>query len=361
MDEKITIPILEIPKETKYWVIRADGGKYYEDFLENEFIAIGDDEITFGWLEEKKKQPGFRDLKSIEILKVIYKERYPEFKPQAHTLYSKRLYNFMFEMSEGDIVIVPSKNSSFFLLGVVNSGIFDGKSETNEIENEDVTLCPFVKRRGVTWIKEIGRGSLPEKMYWVLSAHQTLFDVTKFSLEINSLLSFMVKFGDQVTASCFVSSNEGVSIQDWHTITSELLESSGDSPNKIDMKIDVQSPGNIDLSGVPEAINNLFHMLGNIIDPSSITPGTLIAYAVIIYAVGFGEVSIAGFKMQGIHPYFFGKGKYERELLKAEVEKKNLENDQVKQEIKNKKIIPSDPGKIIPMRKKKDNLDLDQD
>lgn len=359
--ESQSIPILDIPKKTKYWVIRADGGQYYDDFLENNFVAIGDDKITKEWLEGKKKQDGFHDLRSVGILKVVYGERYPKLKPQSHTLYAKRLYNYMFEMKVGDIVIVPSKNSSYFLIGIIDSEMYDGISKIENTENSGVKLCPFIKRRRVTWIKEIGRASLPKKMYWVLSAHQTLFNVSDFSREINSLLSFIVKFGDEITASCFVSSKEGISIRDWHAITSELIDTTGSSSEEIDMKIDVQSPGNIDLSTITGSVDKLFKILGNLIDPSSITPGTALAYAIIIYAIGFGEVSIAGFKFQGIHPYFFGKGKYEREMLKTQVENAQLQNEKIKKEIQDKKIIPSDPGKIIPMKKKKDSLDLDQD
>lgn len=359
--EEVLIPILEIPKETKYWVVRADGGKYYNDFLQNDFVAIGDNEITLERLNEKKKQDGFHDLRSIEILKVIYEEFYPEIKPQARTLYSKRLFNFMFEMSENDIVIVPSKSSNFFLVGIIESEMYDGVSLVDDSEDSSIIPCPFLKRRKVTWIKEIGRASLPEKMYWVLSAHQTLFNVTDFSKEINSLLSFIVKYGDEVTASCFVSTNDGITIKDWHELTSVLLETSGEDSDEIDMKIDVQSPGDVAVSAVVDSISKLFQILGNIVDPSSITPGTIIAYSVILYAIGFGEVNIAGFKMQGIHPYFFGKGKLEREKMKAEIEAINLNNKKISRGIEDKRIIPSDPGKIIPMKKKKDSFDLDQD
>ncbi|MCD5076665.1 hypothetical protein [Enterococcus gallinarum] len=355
------IPVLEIPKETKYWVVRANGGEYYQDFLENNFIAIGDDKITKKNLDEKKKQDGFHDLDSIEILKVIYGEKYPDLKPQSHTLYSKRLYNFMFEMKKGDIIIVPSKSSNFFLIGVIDSDMFDGVSVVDDSEDTEIKPCPFIKRRKVTWIKEIGRASLPQKMFWVLSAHQTIFNVTEFSREINSLLSFIVKYGDEVTASCFVSTNEGVTIKDWHELTSVLIETTGNDSDEIDMKIDVQSPGDIAVSAAVDSITKLFQILGNIVDPSSITPGTILAYSVILCAIGFGEVNIAGFKLQGIHPYFFGKGKLEREKMKAEIEAINLNNKKISKEIEDKRIIPSDPGKIIPMKKKKDNLDLDQD
>ena len=234
-------------------------------------------------------------------------------------------------MTIGDIVIVPSKNSNFFLIGVVDSEMYDGSSGIEDSEKTGIKACPFIKRRTVTWIKEIGRSSLPQKMYWVLSAHQTIFNVTDFSREVNSLLSFIVKFGEEVTASCFVSTDKGITIKDWHQLTSILIETTGEDSDEIDMKIDVQSPGDIALS------------------------------AIILYAIGFGEVNIAGFKLQGIHPYFFGKGKLERDKLKAEIDGLKLANKKVASEIKDKKIIPSDPGKIIPLKKKKDSLDLDQE
>ena len=50
--------IEQIPKERNYWLIRTESGRFYFDFLENNYVSIGWDEFsdinTFKSNEEKK-------------------------------------------------------------------------------------------------------------------------------------------------------------------------------------------------------------------------------------------------------------------------------------------------------------------
>ena len=48
----IEADFLKIPDETKYWFVRAGvGAEFYQDFKYNNFIAIGDNDITLETLE----------------------------------------------------------------------------------------------------------------------------------------------------------------------------------------------------------------------------------------------------------------------------------------------------------------------
>ena len=38
--------IEQIPKERNYWLIRTESGKFYFDFLENNYVSIGWDEFS---------------------------------------------------------------------------------------------------------------------------------------------------------------------------------------------------------------------------------------------------------------------------------------------------------------------------
>ncbi|MDT4063499.1 hypothetical protein RPQ96_14430, partial [Staphylococcus aureus] len=41
-----TFPIIKIPKETNYWIIRASGGKYAKDFELNNRITLDSENIN---------------------------------------------------------------------------------------------------------------------------------------------------------------------------------------------------------------------------------------------------------------------------------------------------------------------------
>lgn len=134
------------------------------------------------------------------------------------------------------------------------------------------------------------------------------------------------------------------------------------------MKIDVQSPGSIDLVGTVASINKLFEMLTKMIDFSSLNQLQMISYVIVLYGVFLGNVDTSGIKFQGVYPYFFGEGKLAREkmikenkLLDLKIERETLENQKLRSEIEKSKIVPNEIGKIIPMKRKKDNLPLDRE
>src|SRR5690606_34184335 len=100
------IEVLEIPDETGYWLLRADGGKYYEDFFLNNFIAISDNEITL----EKINESHDNSIAGITLdhYKNIYKEEYPEWTNQQIAHAASRTEKFVNQMKIGDLVLVPS-------------------------------------------------------------------------------------------------------------------------------------------------------------------------------------------------------------------------------------------------------------
>ncbi|QTD40636.1 hypothetical protein [Sporosarcina sp. Te-1] len=126
--------ILEIPKDTKYWLVRADGGKFYDDFLLNNYIAISDDEITLDAINE------FPQLntdvgRTIEGYKSLYKEKYEKWNNQQIAHAASRTMKFIDEIKENDIVVVPSHRSSNLMAKAVyyyrgcEKGFFENNSK----------------------------------------------------------------------------------------------------------------------------------------------------------------------------------------------------------------------------------------
>ena len=52
----IELSILQFDDNNQFWLIRAEGGKFLDDFINNEYVGIKYNRVTIGDLNELKKQ-----------------------------------------------------------------------------------------------------------------------------------------------------------------------------------------------------------------------------------------------------------------------------------------------------------------
>lgn len=310
--------ILEIPSDTNYWLVRADGGKYYDDFLLNDFIAVSDNEIT---LESIDSHPQLNtDIGyTLEGFKSLYQEKYINWNNQQIAHAASRTMKFIEDIKLNDIIIVPSHRSNQFIVGIVTSEVY----EDYDIESElaipvHYSVCPYLKRRKISWIKEVSRNAISEKMYWILSAHQSILQLNDHSEYIDRLLApIYIKDG-----FCYgilkVEKREGITSSEWYKLYSVIEEIKGDS-SEIIVKSNVESPGYL------EILTELSSM------------SKIVSAMIILSGITFGKVNVLGVEVEGVIPYFWGKGKLERERMKIENEDKQLELELKRMEVENKR------------------------
>ena len=191
---------LYVPDATKYWFVRADShARFYDDFQLNNFIAVGGNDVTLEELllieSRYRVTPDILKNRYKAIFNNIfmnnlieeYQEKQKEMPEELPATTKKRATaagtnSFMFieEMHLGDIILVPFRSSSKFLVGVVMSDVFDEPIDHIRLDGEDesYTISDFDKKRRVLWIKEITQRDLPDKLKWIRYAHQTLFNIT---------------------------------------------------------------------------------------------------------------------------------------------------------------------------------------
>lgn len=282
-------PVLSIDSNTNYWFIRANGGKFYTDFLENQFVALSDNNIRKEDLNSTNAEDK-KSIKSVEGIRDIYEIKYPGYNSQQLTLYSKRLYNFAYGMKIGDIVLVPSKSSLKFLVGVVTSDLYDESSKITDTKQYNYSKCNYIKRRKIIWIKEISRTELPQKMYWVLSAHQSFFDVTEYSDRINDIICPIYKYKERFHTNVFVDMDDELSLKDWNQITA-LLVTELDS-NAIKMEADIHSPGwlnflcTADLNQLKSLLTALIYIIDTKKDPILTVSGSFTGVWILLKIIG---------------------------------------------------------------------------
>lgn len=315
-EEERHIEILQIPDETGYWLLRADGGKYYSDFFLNNFVAISDNEISFEMILDKDNH-SIAGI-TIDHYKELYKDNYPKWTNQQIAHAANRTEKFVNQMKVGDLVIVPSKRSMNFLLGVIDSDVFEiTDDEVVSGERIQHAVNPYLKRRKVNWLKEVSRYEISVKLHWILSAHQTIFDLSNHKDYINQLMAPVYVQNGMCHGSIQISKQEGLDSDEWFELYSIIKKLSDINPERVTVKTDVQSPG--------------------LIEFVSENAVSILTITIVLSGVFFGEVNILGIKLKGILPYYQSHKKNQLEIKHKEKEIELMDENKKSKQIENER------------------------
>lgn len=117
-------------------MVRTVGGTYYGDFVRNNYIAVGFNNIS---LKDMEILPEKED-KAKEILKGIFSDRYPDYRNTGYPV--SQLLHFTRNIKIGDIVVIPSSSATHAAIGVVQSDMYE---EENPVLDSD-HHCNFKKK-----------------------------------------------------------------------------------------------------------------------------------------------------------------------------------------------------------------------
>lgn len=244
--------VIELPADRRYWLIRTQSGYYYDDFIAKGIVAVGYDKVS---LEQIYNQASAANpLNALAgLIKLNYKE---EGRPKY---IAKQLMKFVSEIKKDDIVIIPNKNSGSITFGVITDDrpfSFVPEQELREKES------PYEKRRNATWLKTVPRHKLDPQLYKLLYSHHTITEADQYASYIDRTINdFFIK-GDvghlvlEVTTRKSLNARElfafGNNLLDMVDDFSKLYKYDFDTSN-ITVKIGVESPGKIELSGRSKA------------------------------------------------------------------------------------------------------------
>lgn len=289
------IPV--IPKDRNYWLVRADGGLYYDDFFLNSYIGIGYNAITEDIINSCYKN---LDL-SIDDLKAHVKKIYPdENRPGLVAGYIKIMKDVM---KKDDIVIVPSRNAESLNIGLVNDDIrFLTKEQiqknTREASENDYDISNFTIRRSVQWIKAINKNQIDMRFYKALFSHNTISNINDYDFIIdrtcfpyyikNGKFHFLlqIKSTDDVSLSfysCLFNTLDDI-IDECRREVGNSIQF--DKTENIVAKIQVESPGYIELSSIICDSSNIsekidIDIIDLILENANFIPIGLLAFIVI--------------------------------------------------------------------------------
>lgn len=289
-------PLLSFAPNTNFWVIRAEGGKFYDDFIDDNYIGIRYNMVTIADLEELK---GSDEILSEDTVKELYKKKYdPKGKKkmdrsakQRLTQHARQTYLFTFNMKSGDIVFVPSKRSEFFAVGFIDGEPYDESNDYIEKRKKQApanglhfAISDYTKRRKICWISSIRREELPSFLSWTVNAHQAIMNV-KFEnsgqkTRLMGIVFPLFEYLGKTYLRIHTDKGDSLSIADWGAIIN-----SAEDKEKISLKANINSPGyftfvvaNTDWS----SLFNLLQQIWNVVEPVG---GTIITLKTIVWFI----------------------------------------------------------------------------
>jgi len=292
-----------------YWLVRTMGGDYYHEYVTRGYVAIGYNEVPQSYIEDIIKTGDDAQKLLVEKINIIDEEE------EINKSYAAaQLLKFHRDMKIGDVIIVPGRKSEKVMIGFIDSNVY-----TEPNVSRDMYACPFDKRRKVEWIREYMRGNLNPKLQLMFNSRHIISNVDSYAGYIDSLINdFYVKDGHaflvlRVKTQNDISANDFSGIFEVLDIIKEFEEeyNLGLKPNDINIKISVQSPGDILLS----IVNN---------------PQTLFFFGFIILLINGGGFKVENWGLDLSTPGLLKSiseflDRRKDRALKAEIKKK-LEN-----------------------------------
>lgn len=176
--------------DRNYWFVRTSSGKFYQDFVLHDYIAIGWDFISISDFNSTK----------INTVKAMIKQNLaldPDNENVTDTKKKKGeitgIYNkikrFIKEFTLNDVVVIPDVNSENYSIGIITSDVFEDSSYIKKYLDNDpdteMNLCPYAKRRSVTWLKTISKRNADIYLLKALGSQHAISDVKEYAPYIN--------------------------------------------------------------------------------------------------------------------------------------------------------------------------------
>lgn len=227
-------------------MVRTMAGAYYADFIRQNYIAIGYNEISLQQLNNLPQS----NKQAKEALRALFEDAYPENRSSGHPV--SQLLRFAREVRIGDIVVIPSESAMHVAIGIITSEMYEVEELSFDAENR----CQFKKRMRVDWKSFSRRKKLSPSLQMMFVSRHPISDVTSYAPYIDSQISDCYMKNEEMNLVLKISTRRDVDWDDFFKLKSltALTEqfcmnynlNLGDDP--IHMKIQMESPGFLRLS-----------------------------------------------------------------------------------------------------------------
>lgn len=248
--------VLELSTDRRYWFIRTDGGYFFEEFIAKGIVAIDWNEVNDLELikacgendseldEEQRKERA----ENIDRLVRLIQQKYPDETRPKYV--ARQIIQFVNEVREGDIVLIPSRNSWLITFGQVQSNDLVPMDEEGE--------CDWEKRKKVDWIKTVERDKLDPFLFRLFYSQHAVTDANPYAAFIDRTLYPIFIKGNKAHLILDVRRSDGIPASSLASLiigglnlVETFAQETGTDLDKdsIEIRINVQSPGTIEFLG----------------------------------------------------------------------------------------------------------------
>lgn len=263
------LEILNIPNispQRHYWIIRTNGGKYYEDFILHQYISIAWDYVTLNILNNEnedsiKRLIGMYTKDKDDIIDLDDEETDGSSKGKVTAIYNK-IHRFVFEIARGDVVLIPSANSDHITVAEVTGDTYE---TTNYVEvqlkndpSSETIPCPYYKRRRIRTLKTISKAEMDIYLSKGFSSQHALSNMDDYAPFIDRTIYGIYSKGDEIHTTIHAGHPNGLSLKDLVELSTTLERTASSiaeqceipfTSSDIRVKLNIHSPGLIELIG----------------------------------------------------------------------------------------------------------------
>ena len=195
MDSNL-LSLLKIPSVSEgihYWIIRTNGGDYYEDFTLHEYISISWDYVSLSILYTKDDDEIKRLIEVYEKMSTTPEDSDDESDGTTKgkiTAILNKINRFVFEIDKGDIILIPSKNSDRIAIAEVVGDVYETENYVESYLQANPTTeiipCPYRKRRKIKILKTITKGQMDIYLARGFNSQHALSCMDEYAPYINS-------------------------------------------------------------------------------------------------------------------------------------------------------------------------------
>lgn len=258
--------IPEVSENKNYWIIRTNSGDFYDDFILHQYIAISWDYITVSMLNNKKEDDLKRIIEGYEKSSPTPDKDDDDdddgsSKSKITSIYNK-LYRFVFEISKGDIVLIPSRNSDKITIAEVTGDVYEDDNYVSQYLHEnpttELTLCPYFKRRKINTLKTIPKSKLDIYLAKGFNSQHALSNMNEYAPYINRSIYDIYSTKNEIHSTIHAGHPNGISLKELANLINCLnsivdnISTQCDldiSENDIQVKLNIHSPGLIEMIG----------------------------------------------------------------------------------------------------------------
>lgn len=267
MDSNL-LSLLKIPSVSEgihYWIIRTNGGDYYEDFILHEYISISWDYVSLSILYTKDDDEIKRLIEVYERMSATPEDSDDESDGTTKgkiTAILNKINRFVFEIDKGDIILIPSKNSDRIAIAEVVGDVYEAENYVESYLQANPTTeiipCPYRKRRKIKILKTITKGQMDIYLARGFNSQHALSCMDEYAPYINRTIYGIYSRGDELHTTLHAGHPNGLTLKELVEF-STLLEKAASSiaqqceipfdPSQVEVKLNIHSPGLIELIG----------------------------------------------------------------------------------------------------------------